>query len=103
MPTIDLTVERDRHVTGGLRIVTGLYMGPASYASGGDSWTPGDVGLGDIEFVQFAPARDTTPVLRGLGFDYTNNKVLWFLPDGTQVTALTNLSTFSARFMAYGK
>jgi hypothetical protein len=103
MANVDITSERARHVSGGLRIVMGRYVGPTSYVLGGDPLSASDVGLGEIEHLDFEVASDAVPVARALGYNRTTGKVVWFLPAGGEVTAGTNLSTFAARFMAHGK
>jgi hypothetical protein len=99
MATIDLTVTRSPHVAGGLRIVIGNYVGPASYATNGDALVPGDVGLGDIEFIVFS----TTLGGNSLVYNYATGKAVWLTGAGVEVTALTALNTQVSRFMAVGK
>ncbi len=74
------------------------------YATGGVSFVPGDTkNLGEIETVLFSPARNATPIIVLLSYDYTNLKILAFDMAGVQVTDATDLSAYSAKFVAFGK
>lgn len=103
MASVDITSERSRHVSGGMRIVAGRYTGPSSYVLGGDPFSPNDVALGEIEHLDFEVAVDAVPVGRHLTYNRATGKVVWLQPSGAEVGAGTNLSTFTARFMAHGK
>lgn len=103
MPTITRTVARDKDVAGIRRRYIGLYIGPASYATGGDSFTPQDVSLGAMEFIQFNAPNNVTPIIKFVVYDYTNNKVIWYDVAGTQTANATDLSGYSCRFEAVGK
>lgn len=102
MPTLDKTVARDNDVAGIRRRVVNKYTGPASYATGGDPFTAGDVGLGVIEFISFANPVDATPACRLVRYDHTNFKVIWFDLAGAEIANAVDLSTFSTRFEAIG-
>lgn len=109
MATLNLTTIAEAYdVTGTKRVTTGIYTGPASYPNGatdGDSFTPGEVGLGVIDFLDFENPVDTSnpAVVRLVTYDTATQRVLWFINDFTQATNGTNLSTFSCRFRAYGR
>lgn len=98
MPTVNMAVTRSPHVAGGLRIVVGNYSGPASYVAGGDALGPGDVGLGDIEFIDFSPAAGGQTI----AYNYTTGKAQW-LAAGAEVAGGTVLNAQTVRFMAIGK
>ena len=104
MPTLDLTspaVPRfDKTADREIRYVT--YTGPASYATGGDSFTAADVGLGRIDRVIGAHASNGT-VLLALFYDYTNSKMKWFVSALTESTATTDLSAYSIRLVVIGR
>lgn len=80
----------------------GEYTGPASYVTGGDPFSPSDVGMGRIELLVFENASNGTD-LRLAKFDYTNNKVKWFDLAGAEIAAAQALNTYVARFEAIGK
>lgn len=104
MPTIDLTVARPRDVAGVRRRTIGQYTGPASYATGGDPFVAGDAGLGEIEKMIFAIARNVAgTAIRFVTYDHTNGKAMWFTDSSTEVAATTDLSTFRVRFEAVGR
>jgi hypothetical protein len=100
---ITKTTVRFYDVAGVRRRGVGTYTGPASYTTGGDSITPGDLGLGATEHVIFEVATDGTN-FRLLMYDHTNQTVVWIVPStGNQVAATTDLSAYNARFEAIGK
>lgn len=103
MPTLSFTAGRSKDVAGIRRRVTGVYTGPASYATGGDPLSAGQLGLGTIEFLDFANPVSATPACRLVGYDNTNAKVIWFDLAGAEIGNGTDLSTFSCRFEAIGK
>lgn len=101
MPTIDRTT-RTYHDASNTRLRKfGTYTGPASYATGGDSCTPGDLGLGKVDLVIFDPATNGSVIIL-LRYDYTNSRVKAFDMAGAEIAATTDLSTYTARFEAIG-
>ena len=80
----------------------GLYTGPSSYVTGGDSLPPEQLALGRIDKIGFDVASNGTD-LRLVGYDYTNEKVKWFDLAGAEIANGTNLSAYSARFEVIGK
>lgn len=79
------------------------YTGPASYVTGGDPVNaPTELGLGEV-FGVYGIISDGSAV-RVPFFDYTNQKILWFIPNtGAEVGAGVNLSTFSGTLLFTGK
>lgn len=102
MATISLTVARGRDIAGVRRRTVGQYTGPASYATGGETIAPGDVGMGVLEFVDFELATDGTDWY-GIMYDHPTGKAIWVvLSSGNQVAGAVDLSAFNARFEAVG-
>jgi hypothetical protein len=102
MATISLDVARPRDVSGVRRRTIGRYTGPASYATGGESFTPGEVGQGRLEFVHFELATNGSS-WRGIMYDHSTGKAFWVvLSSGNEVANTTDLSAFNARFEAVG-
>ena len=99
--TIDLTQYRAEDVRSTKRVISGVYTGPASYATGGDAFLPADVKLGQIHFLDLELATNGTVVLLAR-YDYTNQKVKWFDLAGNEVANATDLSGYTARFEAVG-
>lgn len=86
------------------KIVFGTITFDTSYTTGGMSFTPGDTkNLGEIEQVVFSPATNASPVCILLKFDPVALKVLAFDMAGAQVSNATDLSAYSATFIAWGK
>lgn len=104
MPTLT-EVVRTRDVAGIRRRNIYQYSGPASYATGGDAVTPEDVGLGEIEGpTGLGIAINAGGTIRGLVYDHTNEKILWYvLNTGAEVAATTDLSGFSAYIEFVGR
>jgi hypothetical protein len=84
----------------------GAYIGPASYVSGGDPISGGDLGMGRVELMIFTPATNGTlfiypvwvPVAPGSGL------IKWLVgTTGVEVAGGVNLSAYTARFEAIGK
>lgn len=80
----------------------GQLTGPTSYATGGEDLTPESIALMRIDILLFDHASNGTD-LRIAQYDYTNKKVKWFDLAGAEISAATNLSTYSCRFEAVGK
>ena len=74
------------------------------YATGGISCTGADLkNLGEIERILFDPASNGTPIIKHLKYDAVNKKILAFDVAGTQTADATDLSAYSAGFVAFGK
>lgn len=71
------------------------YTGPVSYATGGDSLTPEEIGLGRIEAVLGLLISNGSAVLFGY-YNRTTKKILWYSATGTEVTNATDLSAYAA-------
>lgn len=102
MPTITLD-EHPFDNASTHRHVFGTYTLPASYATGGEALTGGDLkNLRHIEKILFEPATDGTD-LRFLRYDYTNQKVKVFDEAGAEIGNGTDLSAYAAGFVAFGR
>jgi hypothetical protein len=71
----------------------------SSYPTGGEAITLAQLGLTEVDFVAFS----ATGVTYTFAYDYTNNKIIAVLGDGTQVADTTDLATVVVRIMAIGK
>lgn len=80
----------------------GLYTGPSSYTTGGESITPESLALGRIDNFHVEALSNGTD-LRLARYDYTNEKVKVFDLAGAEIANGTDLSTYSGRFEAIGK
>jgi hypothetical protein len=107
MPTIDKSIGA-YHDSSNARIrKIGGYAGPASYVTGGDPFTPADLGMSRIEMIIF------TPVTNGTTYYYPvwvpnvatgGGAVKWLVgTTGVETAGAVNLSTFVGRFEAIGK
>lgn len=84
--------------------------GPTSYATGGDSFTAADVGLGRIDFAEVVEAfHDGTSVVDARVFDNSDGTYRLRFFGGSaagavrgQITAATNLSTYTGSIAFYG-
>lgn len=86
------------------RVVFGTLTFDNSYPTGGEPLVGGDLkNLGEIEKILFEPLSNGTPIIKHLKYDYVNKKVLVFDVAGTQTADLTDLSGYSAGFVAFGK
>jgi hypothetical protein len=103
--TISFTRARSKDYSGIRARVVCDYTGPSSYATGGDPLTPSDVKLGTIEHLTLGVAVNASGASpRLLVYDYTNQKVLWFVPNtGSEVAAATDLSGYTVALSALGK
>jgi len=80
------------------------WTGPTSYATGGEPATPGAFGLGTIVTASFTPALDAAGAnTRVIAWNPATQKVQWFSAPGTEVTAGTDLSGYSAQFEVIGQ
>lgn len=102
MATIDRTTIQLQDATATRLRRLGVYTGPASYATGGDALSAADLGLGRVDVLHLEPLTNGTAILLAR-YDYTNAKVKVFDMAGAEVSAATNLSTYTARFIADGK
>lgn len=90
-----------------VRLVTVTF--DTSYPTGGESFTPADVGLSQFDVVLFSP--DSSPAYQ-FAYDYTNKKILVFGvqqdPDAAvtdpfdEEDAAADLSTVSIRVLVIG-
>jgi hypothetical protein len=103
---IDAWVEGNKRV----RIYDVQLTTGANYTAGGESLTPAMVGLRKIVAVNaLGPARSTTPTGFQVTYDYTNSKLIALAQAVAgaavalvDVTANTNLSTFTVRLEIVG-
>lgn len=97
--SLDLTTIPDRHDRSGSKIRKLVRVtGPTSYATGGEAL---DFGISRPEVVLGGVATDGTD-LRLVAWDFTNSKLKWFDLAGAEISALTNLSTYSVRLEVIG-
>lgn len=105
-----LTISRVKQdVQGGSRVIVADVTFDSSYATGGESLTPADLGLKAIHFLTDQvgkTASGTTAILTR--YDYVAQKLLAIWTGAVVSTALaevtntTNLSTFTVRIKAEG-
>lgn len=101
MPTLTHVVRtRDKSAVR-YRVVM-QYTGPATYVTGGDSFTADDVKLGEIEYITEGKLTNGTVILLPQ-YDYTNSKMKVFDLVGAEVANGTVLSAYTCRFEAMGK
>jgi hypothetical protein len=107
MATIDRTIGA-YHDSSNARIrKIGGYTGPASYATGGDAITAGELGMARIELLLLGDATNGT-LYRHLVFipnTTTGGGLIRWLDatNGAEIANATNLTTYTARFEAIGK
>lgn len=107
MATIDRSIGA-YHDSSNARIrKIGGYTGPASYATGGDPITAGELGMARLELLLLSAATNGT-LYRTLVFvpnTVTGGGTIRWLDatNGTEIAAAANLSTYTARFEAIGK
>ena len=104
-PTLDFSQFRAEDGSNTKRRIQGVYSGPASYVAGGDPFVPADAKLGQIDVLslQDGVLAGTTTLYTAV-YDYTNQKVIWFVgTTGVEVANGVNLSTLTARFEAIGR
>ncbi len=90
-------VEEVRTVTRAERMVVTTVTFDSSYATGGESLTPADLGFGRIDFLSTATDGNYLIV-----WDKANNKLKAYTAAGAEVTAATNLSAIAIRILAIG-
>ena len=84
------------------KVLLGVLTGPASYATGGESFAPADVGWGNLDLVLVGIASDGTNT-RLVVYNRTTQKLMWFVPDtNAEVANGTDLSTFTAEMLVAG-
>lgn len=98
---VGLTTFRAEDGSSTKRRTLGIYTGPASYATGGESITAATFKLGQVHVVLFNPATNGSVIVL-LAYDYTNNKVKAFDMAGVEIANATDLSAYTARFEAIG-
>ena len=79
----------------------GEVTGTNDYAAGGFSAPPEAIGLGHLDLVLFEPASNGTVILFWL-YDYANEKIKSFDMAGAETADDVDLSTYTARFRAWG-
>ena len=80
------------------------WKGPTSYATGGEAATPSLFGLGTIVAASFTPALDTAGAnTRVVAWNPVTQKLQWFSAPGTEVSAATDLSSYSCQFEIIGQ
>lgn len=109
----DFTSVKRRGLGPGRVEVTGIFTGPASYASGGEALTQtiskAGLGLRRIESIDFQPliTQSDLASFKTAGFDYavsgsTLGEIHAYDAAGTETAAETDLSGVAARFRAIG-
>jgi hypothetical protein len=89
--------ERVRTVIGNKRLHIFRVVFDSSYPTGGESFSPGVVGLNGVEAMIPAPSGIEFAV-----YDYTNKKLQLFTADGTEATNASNQSTIGATCVVIG-
>lgn len=102
MPTLDLTTLQLQDASNTRIRRIGIYTGPASYATGGDSFTPANIAMGKIDMILFEHATNGTD-LRLPRYERATAKVKWYDLAGAEIANATDLSTYVTRFEAIGK
>ena len=79
--------------------------GPASYTTGGEPLTPGQLGLGGVDFFPSQVVMDSThTTLKVVIYDIATSKLLWFVEStGAEVAGAVDLSDFTFRVLVHGK
>lgn len=78
------------------------YTGPSSYATGGDSMTPEDVGMGKIFAVLGLTITNGTLTYIGW-YNRSTEKIMWFDMAGAQVANGVDLDAFTGSFEVIGQ
>jgi len=104
MATLNFNVVKNPFVSQNMRGTVGRYTGPASYANGtGDSLTPQELKLGQVAALIFEMGINAGGTIYQPFYDIDNQVVLWYVQDtGSEVADTTDLSGFTARFIAIG-
>lgn len=90
-------VEEVRTVAKAERMVVTTVTFDASYATGGESLTPADLGLNRIDWLSA-----TTDGSFAVVWDKANNKLKAYTNAGAEVTNATSLATLAVRILAVG-
>ncbi len=98
-----------------LTMTMGEFLFDSSYASGGESLTPANVGLADIQFIIFSCEPSAGATSQGqvpqCTYDYDNQKVMAIgvtsggpavIVGACEVSGGRDLSAFTCRFLAFG-
>lgn len=89
-------------VAGNKRRTTGRITFDSSYPTGGESLTPGQLGMFSIDYLSAEPIESSTPAIREVVYEVANNRLVAFTEAFAEVANATDLSTFSCRFEAIG-
>ncbi len=81
----------------------GVATGPASYTTGGDPVTPALLGLSRIDALLFEGFWNGTTLYLARYVASTGSVVIVNPTTGNEIAAATNLSTYTARFLAIGR
>lgn len=93
---LDFTVFGDKRVT--LGSVT-----YSTYATGGESLTPSQIGLGTIKTMLLTNPVSSVPAIRGATYNPSTSKLLAYTTsDGAEVANGTDLSAYTVNFEAIG-
>jgi hypothetical protein len=87
--------KRDKTI--GKKVVYATITLDSSYATGGESITPGSLGLTSIDFILFDGGLGYRPQ-----FDYANSKIMMYTSAGTQTTNATDLSSIVLKALVFG-
>lgn len=100
--TIDRTSVKQYHDSSNAHIrKVGRMTGPASYATGGDPLTPGELGVGVVDLLLCEPFDNGTAILLAV-YQHSTSKLKFYDMAGAEVTDATNLSAYAARFEMIG-
>ena len=92
-------VVTKKDVAGRMRITQGVINMSTSYATNGDTISPGDVGLTELKTLVIPAVVGA----RLFEHDPINAKIKAYTAINTQVTATTDLHTVALPFVAFGK
>jgi len=101
---LDRTVGNYFDKSGSFSRRVARWTGPTSYTTGGEAATPAAFGLGTIVVASFTPALDAAGAnTRIVVWNKATQKIQWFSALGTEVTAATDLSGYSAGVEVIGQ
>lgn len=78
------------------------YTGPASYATGGDSFTAEECSLGAIRGIMGLTISNGSALLWGY-YNTTTKKILWYSATGTEFTNASSLAAYTGVFEVIGR